>query len=141
MPVAIVERQYPFPYRTRKSSSLTPMILHFCGKVGSCRLFCFNAVKTKKPKHAKRATLLLLIFPRQYPAKVHLSMRMSFLISFNQLFCSNVRISLCCRNTRMPQKLLNYTNVTAIRKKLRCKSMTESMRIHVPPCSFNTSVA
>ena len=26
-PVAIVERKYPFPYRTRKSSSLTPMIL------------------------------------------------------------------------------------------------------------------
>ena len=42
-PVAIVERQYPFPFRTRKSSSLTPMILRFArGKVGSCRAFFFN---------------------------------------------------------------------------------------------------
>ena len=39
MPVAIVERQYPFPFRTRKSSSLTPMILLNCGKVGSCQAF------------------------------------------------------------------------------------------------------
>ena len=34
-----MERKYPFPYRTRKSSSLTPMILPFGGKVGSCQAF------------------------------------------------------------------------------------------------------
>ena len=73
MPVAIVERQYPFPYRTRKSSSLTPMILHFCGKVGSCRLFYFNskAVKIKKLKQTgglRRFSLLK--FPGSIPAKV-----------------------------------------------------------------------
>ena len=40
-PVAIVEGQYPFPSRTRKSSPLTPMILLFSGKVGSCRAFFY----------------------------------------------------------------------------------------------------
>ena len=43
MPVAIVERKYPFPFRTRKSSSLTSMILLFSGKVESCWLFYFKA--------------------------------------------------------------------------------------------------
>ena len=42
MLVAIVERKYPFPFRTRKSSSLTPMILPQGGKVGSCRTFFFD---------------------------------------------------------------------------------------------------
>ena len=37
-----MERKYPFPFRTRKSSSLTPMILLFSGKVGSCWHFLFN---------------------------------------------------------------------------------------------------
>ena len=45
MPVAIAERQYPFPFRTRKSSSPAPMILPCGGKVGSCRLF-FRAVSS-----------------------------------------------------------------------------------------------
>ncbi len=41
MPAAMAVRQYPFPFRTRKSSSLAPMILGSPGKVGSCQLF-FN---------------------------------------------------------------------------------------------------
>ena len=70
MPVAIVERQYPFPYRTRKSSSLTPMILHFCGKVGSCRLFLFNEVKKKKPKQTGGLRRFFAKISQTIPAKV-----------------------------------------------------------------------
>ena len=37
--VAIAEWKYPFPSRTRKSSALTPMVLHSCGRVGSRQVF------------------------------------------------------------------------------------------------------
>src|SRR5690606_12130081 len=38
-PVAIVRRPYPIPFRTRKSSSFTPMVLQGspCGRVGHRR--------------------------------------------------------------------------------------------------------
>ena len=40
-PVAIVGRKHPFPSRTRKLSSSTPMVLQGrpCGRVGRCRVF------------------------------------------------------------------------------------------------------
>ena len=37
--VTIAEWKYPFPSRTRKSSTLAPMILLYCGKVGSRQVF------------------------------------------------------------------------------------------------------
>ena len=41
--LVVLERwQYPFPSRTRKSSSLTPMILLQSGKVGSCQAFLWK---------------------------------------------------------------------------------------------------
>lgn len=39
MLVAIERWKYPFPFRTRKSSTPSPMILPFGGKVGRCQLF------------------------------------------------------------------------------------------------------
>ena len=39
--VAIAEWKYPFPSRTRKSSALTPMVLHSCGRVGSRQVFFY----------------------------------------------------------------------------------------------------
>src|SRR5215208_1065686 len=38
-PVVIGEGSHPFPFRTRKLSSLPPMVLHakVCGRVGHCR--------------------------------------------------------------------------------------------------------
>ncbi len=38
-PVIIVERPHPFPFRTRKLSSLTPMVLPYGGRVGRRRAF------------------------------------------------------------------------------------------------------
>ena len=40
--VAIAEWKYPFPSRTRKSSALTPMVLHSCGRVGSRQVFFYT---------------------------------------------------------------------------------------------------
>ena len=39
-PVAMAERPHPFPSRTRKLSSLAPMVLHgqLCGRVGRRRV-------------------------------------------------------------------------------------------------------
>ena len=58
-PVAIVERLYPFPSRTRKSSSLTPMILTLVGNVGCCRTFLFlcNIQKSLRLKEFIRTIL------------------------------------------------------------------------------------
>ena len=39
--VTIAEWKYPFPSRTRKSSTLAPMILLNCGKVGSRQVFFY----------------------------------------------------------------------------------------------------
>ena len=46
MPVAMAERQYPFPSRTRKSSSPAPMIVGFPAKVGGRRLFFVLILET-----------------------------------------------------------------------------------------------
>ncbi len=40
----MTKRIYPFPFRTRKSSSSVPMILLYGGKVGRCQLFYFKLV-------------------------------------------------------------------------------------------------
>ena len=37
-----MERPHPFPFRTRKLSSLTPMVLPFGGRVGRRRAFSFS---------------------------------------------------------------------------------------------------
>ena len=37
----MAEWKYPFPSRTRKSSALTPMVLHSCGRVGSRQVLFF----------------------------------------------------------------------------------------------------
>ena len=54
-----MERQYPFPSRTRKSSSLTPMILTLVGNVGCCRTFLFlcNIQKSLRLKEFIRTIL------------------------------------------------------------------------------------
>src|SRR6478752_7287732 len=44
-PVVIGEGSHPFPFRTRKLSSLPPMVLHakVCGRVGHCRDYFFKS--------------------------------------------------------------------------------------------------
>ena len=44
-PVVIGEGSHPFPFRTRKLSSLPPMVLHakVCGRVGHCRDYSSRA--------------------------------------------------------------------------------------------------
>ena len=47
-PVVIGEGSHPFPFRTRKLSSLPPMVLHaqVCGRVGHCRDYSFKKSPT-----------------------------------------------------------------------------------------------
>jgi hypothetical protein len=54
-PVVIGEGSHPFPFRTRKLSSLPPMVLHakVCGRVGHCRDYSSRA-------DAKASALFLL---------------------------------------------------------------------------------
>ena len=53
---------------------------------------------------------------------------MRLLHEFAQPLVENMRINLCCRDIRMSQKLLNDTQICAILKKVRCKSMPLNVR-------------
>ena len=91
-----MERQYPFPSRTRKSSSLTPMILTLVGNVGCCRTFLFlcNIQKSLRLKefirtiltHIKKAVRNIAFIPN-WPRSGAFFVRRKVLLPARKFWC------------------------------------------------------
>ena len=76
----MAEWKYPFPSRTRKSSALTPMVLQFCGRVGSRQVlfFCFLRNLWSELRQFTRAVQHSTV-PHLHPCLRHKSRRNTFM--------------------------------------------------------------